>query len=89
MIRSAPSDLDVLLRSLPALANHAIELVDHMDQVFSDRERRGLQGDAENARQASERSPQLLKEIEVLVADLKHASQHVDRRRRGFPHRDR
>ncbi len=36
VIRSAPSDLDVLLRSLPALANHAIDLVDHMDQVFSD-----------------------------------------------------
>src|SRR5271163_3070042 len=36
VIRSAPSDLDVLLRSLPALANHAIDLVDHMDQVFSE-----------------------------------------------------
>ena len=36
VIRSAPSDLDVFLRSLPALANHATDLVDHMDQVFSE-----------------------------------------------------
>jgi len=37
VIRSAPSDLDLFLRSLPALANHATDLVDHMDQVFSDK----------------------------------------------------
>ncbi len=78
VIRSAPSDLDVLLRSLPALANHAIELVDHMDQVFSEENVRNFGATLAGARVASERSPVLLHEIEQLVADLKHTSDEVD-----------
>jgi phospholipid/cholesterol/gamma-HCH transport system substrate-binding protein len=78
VIRSAPSELGVLLRSLPALANHAIDLVDHMDQVFSAENVAEFKATLQNARRASERSPELLKEIEVLVADVKHASQQVD-----------
>jgi phospholipid/cholesterol/gamma-HCH transport system substrate-binding protein len=78
VIRSAPSDIAVLIRRLPDLANHAIELVDHMDQVFSEQNVRAFNATLENARIASERSPALLKEIEVLVADLKRASDDVD-----------
>ncbi len=78
VIRSAPSDLDLLLRSLPALANHAIDLVDHMDQVFSADNVSAFKATLENARLTSERSPALLKEIGQLVADLKRASDEVD-----------
>lgn len=78
VIRSAPSDIAVLLRRLPDLASHAIELVDHMDQVFSDENVRAFSVTLRNARLASERSPALLKEISQLVADLKHTSDEVD-----------
>jgi phospholipid/cholesterol/gamma-HCH transport system substrate-binding protein len=78
VIHSAPSDLDVLLRSLPALANHAIELVDHMDQVFSEENVRAFKATLQNARLASERSPALLREIEAMVADIRLAAQNVD-----------
>jgi phospholipid/cholesterol/gamma-HCH transport system substrate-binding protein len=78
VIRSAPSDLDVLLRSLPALANHAIDLVDHMDQVFSDENVRAFKETLQNARLASERSPALLREIGAMVADIRRAAQNVD-----------
>jgi phospholipid/cholesterol/gamma-HCH transport system substrate-binding protein len=78
VIRSKPSDLDVLLRSLPALAKHAIELVDHMDQVFSDENVRNLNATLASVRVASERSPALLREIEDMVADLKRTSDEVD-----------
>ena len=78
VIRSAPSDIAVLLRSLPALANHAIELVDHMDQLFSEENVRAFKATLENARVASERSPALLKEISQMVADLKATSDEVD-----------
>ena len=78
VIRSAPSDIAVLIRRLPELANHAIELVNHMDQVFSEENVRTFKATLENARLASERSPALLKEIGQLVADLKHASEDVD-----------
>ena len=78
VIRSAPSDLDVLLRSLPALANHAIDLVDHMDQVFSDENVRNFKAVLANTRVASEKAPALVHQIEDLVANLKHTSDEVD-----------
>jgi len=78
VIRSAPSELAVLLRSLPALANHAIELVDHMDQLFSDDNVRAFKATLQNTRLASERAPALVREISELVADLKHTSDEVD-----------
>jgi phospholipid/cholesterol/gamma-HCH transport system substrate-binding protein len=78
VIRSAPSELDVLLRSLPALANHAIDLVDHMDQVFSDENVKNIKATLATVRQASERSPVLLREVEELVTDMRHTSDDVD-----------
>jgi phospholipid/cholesterol/gamma-HCH transport system substrate-binding protein len=78
VIRSAPSDIGVLLRRLPELANHAIELVNHMDQVFSADNVHAFKAILQNARVASERSPQMLREIEDLVADIKRASDDVD-----------
>jgi len=78
VIRSAPSDIAVLLRRLPDLANHAIELVDHMDQVFSEANVRAFTATLENLRLASERSPALIKEIGAMVADIRHASDDVD-----------
>jgi phospholipid/cholesterol/gamma-HCH transport system substrate-binding protein len=78
VIRSAPSDLDVLLRSLPALAKHAIELVDHMDQVFSEENVRNFKATLAAARETSERSPKVLTEIEGLVDNLRRTSDEVD-----------
>jgi phospholipid/cholesterol/gamma-HCH transport system substrate-binding protein len=78
VILSAPSDLDVLLRSLPALANHAIDLVDHMDQVFSEENVKNFKALLVNTRVASEKAPLLVHEIEDLVANLRHTSDEVD-----------
>jgi phospholipid/cholesterol/gamma-HCH transport system substrate-binding protein len=78
VIRSAPSDLDMLLRSLPALANHAIDLVDHMDQVFSEENVANFKAALANLRVASDRAPRMFREIEELVADLRHTSDEVD-----------
>jgi phospholipid/cholesterol/gamma-HCH transport system substrate-binding protein len=78
VIRSAPSDLDLFLRSLPALANHAIDLVDHMDQVFSEQNVKNFKAVLANTRVASDKAPVLLHEIEDLVANLRHTSDEVD-----------
>jgi phospholipid/cholesterol/gamma-HCH transport system substrate-binding protein len=78
VIHSAPSDIAVLLRRLPDLANHTIALVGHMDQVFSEENVRAFKATLENARVASERAPALLKEIDQMVADIRHASDDVD-----------
>ena len=78
VIQSAPSDWSVLLRRLPELANHAIGLVNHMDQLFSDENVHAFKATLQNARLASERAPALLHEIGELVVDMKRASQDVD-----------
>lgn len=77
VIRSVPSDFDVLLSSLPALATHAIELVDHFNQVFSDENVRAIHSTLENARLASERLPATVRDIQVLVSDMRSASHEV------------
>ena len=78
VIRSAPSDLDLFLRSLPALANHAIDLVDHMDQVFSEENVKNFKAVLASTRVASDKAPLLVHEIEDLVANLRHTSDQVD-----------
>ncbi|MHB8476905.1 MAG: MlaD family protein [Steroidobacteraceae bacterium] len=77
VIRSAPSDFDVLLTNLPALTTHLVELADRFNQVFSDENVRSFRAILENARIASERLPATLREVQAMVADVRHASQDV------------
>ena len=78
IIRSVPSDFELLLSSLPALATHAIELVDHFNKVFSDDNVHAIHAVLENARLASERLPPTLRGIQDLVADVRRASQEIE-----------
>jgi phospholipid/cholesterol/gamma-HCH transport system substrate-binding protein len=78
MIRSAPSDFDVLLSSLPALSTHLVELVDRFNQVFSDDDVRAFQATLENARRASEHLPDTVREVQALIADVRRATQEVE-----------
>ncbi len=77
VIRSSPSDFDVLLSSLPALTTHLVELVDRFNQVFSDDNVRSFKATLENARLASERLPGAVHEVQELVADVRLTSQEV------------
>lgn len=77
VIRSSPSDFDLLLSSLPALTTHLVELVDRFNQVFSDDNVRSLKATLENARLASERLPGTVREVQELVADVRLTSQEV------------
>jgi phospholipid/cholesterol/gamma-HCH transport system substrate-binding protein len=77
VIHSVPSDFDVLLGSLPALATHLVELVDRFNQVFSDENVRSIKATLNNARLASERLPGTLREVQDMVADVRHATDEV------------
>ena len=77
VIRSAPSDFDVLLSSLPALATHTTELVDRFNRMFSDENVRAFKATLDNAHTASERLPETLRAVEELVADMRLASHEV------------
>ena len=77
MIRSRRSDFDVLLSNLPALTTHLVELADHFNDVFSDENVRSLKATLENVRQASERLPDTVHEVQLLVADVRRTTQEV------------
>jgi ABC-type transporter Mla subunit MlaD len=49
-----------------------------MDQVFSDENVKNIKATLATVRQASERSPVLLREVEELVTDMRHTSDDVD-----------
>jgi phospholipid/cholesterol/gamma-HCH transport system substrate-binding protein len=78
VIRSVPSDFDVLLSSLPELATHAIALVDHFNQVFSNDNVRAISVTLENTRLASEHLPATVHDMQELVADMRRASREVE-----------
>jgi len=78
VIRSAPSDFDVLLSSLPALASHTIELVDRFNRVLSDENVHAFKAILDNARLASERLPETVHDVQLLVADTRRASHEVE-----------
>jgi phospholipid/cholesterol/gamma-HCH transport system substrate-binding protein len=77
VIRSAPSDFDVLLSNLPALSTHLVEVADRFNQVFSDENVRALKTALDNARLASERLPNTVREVEELVAEVRRTNQNV------------
>jgi phospholipid/cholesterol/gamma-HCH transport system substrate-binding protein len=77
VIRSAPSDFDVLLSNLPTLATHLVDLVDHFNQVFSDENVRSFKATLDNARLASEHLSGTLREVQELVADVRDTAREV------------
>jgi phospholipid/cholesterol/gamma-HCH transport system substrate-binding protein len=77
VIRSAPSDFDVLLSNLPALAARASELVDHLDQVFSDENVTAFKATINGVRRASERLPETVQDMKQLMTDMRSASHEV------------
>ncbi|MEP6545936.1 MAG: MlaD family protein [Gammaproteobacteria bacterium] len=77
VIRSVPSDFDVLLSNLPQLTTHLVELVDRFNQVFSDENVRSFKATLDNARAASERLPGAVREVQELVADVRRTTQEV------------
>jgi len=78
VIRSAPSDFDVLLSSLPALAARTGELVDRFNRVFSDENVHAFDAILDNARLVSARLPETVHDVQLLVADTRRASHEVE-----------
>jgi phospholipid/cholesterol/gamma-HCH transport system substrate-binding protein len=77
VIRSAPSDFDVLLSNLPQLTTHLVELVERFNQVFSDEDVRSFKATLENARLASERLPGTVRDVQELLVDGRRTIQEV------------
>jgi phospholipid/cholesterol/gamma-HCH transport system substrate-binding protein len=77
VIRASRSNIDVFLSTLPALATHMVELVDRFTELFSDDNVRNITVTLDNAKRASERLPDTLRDVQGLVGDVRRATQEV------------
>jgi phospholipid/cholesterol/gamma-HCH transport system substrate-binding protein len=77
VIRSAPSNFDVLLSNLPALAARAGELLDRLNQVFSDENVGSFKAVIDGVRKTSERLPETAQEAKQLIIAMRSASREV------------
>jgi phospholipid/cholesterol/gamma-HCH transport system substrate-binding protein len=77
MIRSRRSDFDVLLSNLPELTTHLVELADHFNEIFGDANVRSIKATLENARLASERLPDTVREAQQLLVEVRRTTQEV------------
>jgi phospholipid/cholesterol/gamma-HCH transport system substrate-binding protein len=78
VIRSAPSDFDVLISSLPALATHATQLVDHLDQILSEDNLRAVHATLANLKTASEHLPATLRATQDMLTDMQRAVHEIE-----------
>ncbi len=77
VIRSAPSNFDVLLASLPKLVGIASEVAERASRMLSDENIASVSGALANIDKASAGLPQTLHDIQRLVADLRSAAGEI------------
>jgi phospholipid/cholesterol/gamma-HCH transport system substrate-binding protein len=77
VIRSTPSDWDVLLKNLPGLATRMVESVDRFNRILSDSNINSIKKTLENASLASERLPATVRGMEDMAADMRSAAHEV------------
>jgi phospholipid/cholesterol/gamma-HCH transport system substrate-binding protein len=77
VIRSARSSFDVLLASLPDLVGLASDVADRAARMLSDKNIASVSNALANIDKATSTLPQTLREVEVLVAELRDAASQV------------
>jgi phospholipid/cholesterol/gamma-HCH transport system substrate-binding protein len=77
VIASSQSNIDLLLQSLPNLTTHMVDLVDRLNQVFSDENVKTFSATLANAKATSDRLPGAVHEVQDLIADARRATQEV------------
>jgi phospholipid/cholesterol/gamma-HCH transport system substrate-binding protein len=78
VIRSVPSDFDVLLSSLPGLATQAAELLNKLNDALNKESIQAFHATLDNTRRASDALPKLLADSSTLVADMRKSSREVE-----------
>ncbi len=76
-IRSTPSQWDLLINNLPALAVRMVGAVDRFNQLLSDANIKAVRKALENASLASERLPATVRGLEDMAADMRSAAHEV------------
>jgi phospholipid/cholesterol/gamma-HCH transport system substrate-binding protein len=78
VINSVPSDFDVLLASLPDLAQRASEVLNHLNELIDEPSIQSFHATLSNVRRASDQLPGVMNATATLVSDLRRASARVE-----------
>jgi phospholipid/cholesterol/gamma-HCH transport system substrate-binding protein len=74
VIRSGPSRFDTFLASLPEVMVAAAEVVNRANRLLSDENLKAVSVSLDNVQKAASGLPQTLREVNVLIADLRGAT---------------
>ncbi len=77
VIRSTPSQFDVLINNLPGLAVRMVESVDRFNRLLSDGNLNAVKKTLENVSLASERLPATVRGMEEMASDMRNAAHEV------------
>jgi phospholipid/cholesterol/gamma-HCH transport system substrate-binding protein len=77
VIRSVPSRFDVFLASLPEVVASAGQLIERASKLLSDRNLNSLTRSFDNIEKATAGLPDTLRQVNVLVADLRSAAKEL------------
>jgi len=77
VIRSARSNFDVFLASLPGLVSVLGDVAERVSRIFSDQNVAAITATLDNVNQASAQLPTTLREIRSLTADLRSVSAEI------------
>jgi phospholipid/cholesterol/gamma-HCH transport system substrate-binding protein len=78
VIRSAPSQFDVFLSSLPTLVAEAGDVVQRANRLFSDKNLNGVSTAIENVGAATRGLPQTVANLNALIAEARQATAQLD-----------
>ncbi len=77
VIRSARSNFDVLLSSLPELIGLANEVVERVNRLFSDENVAAIASTLRNVNETSKSMPEALKNVNALVVELRGTAEEI------------
>lgn len=77
VIRSARSNFDVLLSSLPELIGLANEVVERVNRLFSDENVAAIASTLRNVNETSKAMPEALKNVNALVVELRGTAEEI------------
>lgn len=77
MVGTSKSSIDALLSSLPDLTGRMVDLVGHLNEVFSDENVATLKSTLANAKVASDRLPATIHDLQDVLGETRRVAQEV------------
>jgi phospholipid/cholesterol/gamma-HCH transport system substrate-binding protein len=77
VIESASSDIDAFIASLPQLAGRVSNLIDNVNQVFSNDNVKALSATLANVKSTSDGLPQTREQVQTLIAELSSTATEI------------